>query len=165
LSRDGELQRRDGELQASDGDVQLRPGRREDLEFIRRVHREAMGPHVERVWGRWDEAAQRARILESTDPTTHEIILLGGEEVGCWWVRSHPDALELVRLWILPASQGRGIGSQLVARLCARADRAGVPVRLRVLKANPARRLYEHHGFRIHEETETHFRMRRPAAG
>jgi ribosomal protein S18 acetylase RimI-like enzyme len=35
------------------------------------------------------------------------------------------------------------------------------PIRLFVLKVNPARRLYERLGFQVLEETETHYVMRR----
>ena len=144
--------------------VALRAARSEDLEFLRRVHEAAMRPHVERAFGSWDADEQRRRFSESTDPTSHEIVSLDGAPVGCQWVRVHADALELVRLYLLPEAQGRGVGSQLVAQLCARADRARVPIRLRVLALNPARRLYQRHGFCVTGETETHVLMERVAA-
>jgi ribosomal protein S18 acetylase RimI-like enzyme len=143
--------------------VSLRPGRPDELGFIRRVHRAAMGPHIERVWGEFDEDTQRARLETSTDPEAHDIIELDGHPVGCRWVRRHDEALELVRLWLLPEAQGSGIGSGLVVDLLDEARAARLPVRLRVLKQNPARRLYERHGFRVVEETDTHYRMRAPA--
>lgn len=34
-----------------------------------------------------------------------------------------------------------------------------LPVRLRVLKVNPARRLYERLGFKVVEEADTHYLM------
>ncbi|MDJ0789694.1 MAG: GNAT family N-acetyltransferase [Myxococcota bacterium] len=141
--------------------IELRPGTPADWPHIARCHREAMGPHIEVAWGHFDAEAQRERLEASTDPTQHEIVLLEGRVIGCLWVRTHPDTLELVRLWILPEAQRRGIGGQLVARLCVRADAESLPVRLRVLCKNPARALYERHGFEVVGETETHFQMRR----
>ena len=46
-----------------------------------------------------------------------------------------------------------------------RADRAGVAARLQFLKVNPVRSLDERHGFRIIEESATHYfaERRRPA--
>ena len=139
--------------------IRLRPARYDELEFLRTVHREAMRPHVERTWGSWDEALQTRRFFEKTDPTTHEVIELEGTPIGCQWVRRHPDALELVRLWILPAAQGRGIGTLLVRRVLADAGRTGLRVRLKVMKVNPAHRLYRRLGFVVAGETETHFLM------
>jgi len=139
--------------------ISLRPGVASDLEFLRRVHREAMRPHVERAFGPWDEQAQRKRFDETTDPAAHEIVELDGRPVGCQWVRQHPDALELVRLYLLPEVQGNGIGTQLVAQLCDRAARSGLVVRLRVLRVNPAHRLYLRLGFDVVGETESHHLM------
>ncbi len=138
----------------------LRPATPGDLDFIRRVHAEAMRPHIERTWGAWDEADQRRRLLETTRPESHEIVEVDGEPIGCRWVRAHPDALELVRLWLLPSAQGKGIGAALVRDLLAAAARVRLPVRLRVLKVNPAQRLYRRLGFEDAGEIETHFRMR-----
>jgi GNAT superfamily N-acetyltransferase len=118
-----------------------------------------MRPHVERTWGAWDEADQRRRFDETTDPTTHEIVLLGDEPVGCQWVREHDDSLELVRVYLLPEHQGRGVGTRLVARLRRRAADAGLPLRLRVLRESPARRLYARLGFVETAETEWHVEM------
>ena len=118
-----------------------------------------MRPHVEQAFGRWDDDAQRERFSATTDPATHEIVQVAGEPVGCLWVREHPDALELVRLYLLPQVQNRGLGSALLVGLLDRARREGRGVRLRVLKQSPARRFYERHGFVVVDETEAHHRM------
>ena len=114
-------------------------------------------------WGSWDEDAQRERFFETTDPATHEVIERDGEPVGCRLVRRHADKLELVRLWLLPHAQREGIGTRLVSELIRDAAQNGLPVQLRVLKVNPARRLYARLGFRIIGENETHLRMRHDA--
>jgi ribosomal protein S18 acetylase RimI-like enzyme len=107
----------------------------------------------------WDETAQRRWFYEKTDPTTHDLIEVDGTPVGCQWVRRWPDALELVRLWILPEAQGRGVGTLLVRRLKKEAGEAGVRVRLKVMKVNPAHRLYRRLGFEVTGETNTHLLM------
>ena len=139
--------------------IRLRPATHDDLEFLRTLHDEAMRPHVERTWGAWDAADQKKRFYATTDPSTHEIIELRGEPVGCCWVRRHPDALELVRLYVMPAVQGRGIGTHMVRRLLSDARRSGLRVRLRVMKVNPAQRLYRRLGFAVTGESETHYTM------
>jgi len=141
--------------------ITLRPAITSDMVFLRRVHREAMRPHVEGTWGSWDEDVQRRRFYESTDPATHEIIEVSGEPVGCQWVRQHPDALELVRLYLLHEAQGHGIGTHLVTALCQQAARQGLLVRLRVMRVNQAQRLYRRLGFKVVGETETHLYMER----
>ena len=49
----------------------------------------------------------------------------------------------------------------LMALHIEEADERGVPIRLQVLKVNPASDLYERLGFRKIEVTETHIRMER----
>jgi ribosomal protein S18 acetylase RimI-like enzyme len=43
----------------------------------------------------------------------------------------------------------RGIGSRILADLLTEAQSAGVAVRLTVIEVNPARALYERHGFQL----------------
>jgi GNAT superfamily N-acetyltransferase len=141
--------------------VAVRPATGADLDFILRVHAESMRPHIEAQWGVWDEQQQRERIFKSTRPETHRIIEAESKPVGCYWIREHPGELELVRLYLLAPWQGRGIGSSILGDLCAEADGLGLPMRLRVLQKNPARRLYERFGFRVIDQTDSHRIMRR----
>ena len=91
------------------------------------------------------------------------IVELDHEPIGCLWVHSFPDALELERLQLLPEVQGRGIGTHLVERLIATASAAGKSVRLQVFRTSPAQRLYARLGFEVLDRTETHEIMERPA--
>jgi len=129
-----------------------------DEAFLRRLHRLAMGPHVEAAWGSWDDDEQAGHFAkEAVDQ--HEVVLLDGRPIGCLLVQRAADALVLSRIWLLPSEQNRGFGSQLVRQVCERAAREGLPVRLRVLKANPAHRLYRRLGFSVTHESETHLSM------
>ena len=61
---------------------------------------------------------------------------------------------------VLKAFRGRGIGTQLIESVKAKAFSEGLPVTLRVLKVNPARIWYERLGFVMAEERETHYYMK-----
>ena len=52
-----------------------------------------------------------------------------------------------------------GLGSALVGDLLALAASRNLPLRLRVLRVNPARRLYERLGFAQSGESATHYEM------
>jgi ribosomal protein S18 acetylase RimI-like enzyme len=138
--------------------ITLRPATAADLPFLQRLHRESMGPHVLAQWGTWDDVEQ-AKHFAKVAPEEHEIILEDGHPIGCLLVRETPELLGLSRIWIAPEAQGRGIGTRLVRELCDRAARAGLPLQLRCMKVNPAQRLYRRLGFRVLDETETHFLM------
>jgi ribosomal protein S18 acetylase RimI-like enzyme len=73
--------------------------------------------------------------------------------------------VEIAGLQILPAYQGRGLGSDVVSRLVAEAHVAGLPVELGVEHDNPrARALYERLGFIAtgHDDDETRMRLDPP---
>jgi ribosomal protein S18 acetylase RimI-like enzyme len=71
----------------------------------------------------------------------------------------------LANIRVTPAQQGQGLGTAIIANILEEARQANLAVRLRVLKVNPARGLYERLGFRVVEETPTHYVMRAlPAA-
>ena len=69
--------------------------------------------------------------------------------------------MRLAEIELLPAWQGRGIGSSIVRWLMKEAATAGKPLTLRVLHVNErARALYERLGFRPFKEIETHVYLR-----
>jgi len=89
------------------------------------------------------------------------VIQVGGVDVGELLVEERPDCLFVVRLALLPAWQGRGIGSAVVGMLVNRARELGTAVVLDVLRVNSrAVRLYESLGFVRIGESEIDVSMR-----
>jgi GNAT superfamily N-acetyltransferase len=136
-----------------------RPANAADWELLYEIMRQSLGPYIEQAWGIWDEVAQRKRFGEVTRIEHHSILELDGKPIGCVCVKPSDVEIRLVRLFIVPPFQNRGYGTRILIGILASADRNGLPVRLRVLRVNPARRLYERHGFVVAGETETHYTM------
>ena len=130
----------------------------ENFEFAYAVKRAAMGPHVRPKWG-WDDGEQRAIMREKWEAKRCYAIRVGAETVGLVALDEREDEIELSEFYIKPSMHGRGIGTEVLHEVFERARASGLPVRLRVLKWNPAARLYERHGFRVTSETEDHFYM------
>jgi GNAT superfamily N-acetyltransferase len=141
-----------------------RPAADADLPLIFSILRASLGPYVEQTWGVWDEAAQRKRFDEVTRAADHEILETDELPIGCLCLKTSDAEVQLVRLFILPEFQNHGFGTRILREVLALADGQSLPIRLRVLRVNPARRLYERHGFAVVEETETHYTMVRPAS-
>ena len=129
--------------------VELRQASPADADFIYRLIETTMRSYVEQVWGSFSEENNRKNIAETIAAKNYSIIRCRGEDVGAISVERHPDFVKLSQLFILPQHQNRGIGTSLVRELASEAQQAGMPVRLRVLRNNPARRLYERLGFRV----------------
>lgn len=87
-----------------------------DFEFIYEVTRVTMQTYVEQTWGNWVDFEQRTIIYDSINLSTHQIIQLDGQDVGCLAVEIHPSYMQLTKLYVLPNFQRRGIGTVLIRR-------------------------------------------------
>jgi GNAT superfamily N-acetyltransferase len=92
--------------------------------------------------------AQRLSYADAYPGAEHSLILEDGRPVGRLLLWRGPAEIRLVDISLLPAARGRGIGSLLLRRLLQECAAARSPLRLQVLTANPARRLYLRLGFR-----------------
>jgi len=119
-----------------------------------------MKEHIERTSG-WDDREQETWFRGRFDSGEMHVVLYDGERVGSISVDREPGRITLAGIVIAPPYQRRGIGTWLVQSLLAEADAARIPVELRVLKGNPAKRLYERLGFVQVGEIETLDVMRR----
>jgi ribosomal protein S18 acetylase RimI-like enzyme len=136
----------------------LRPATEQDYTFLWSLHKAALGPHVAKVYG-WDETLQAQLFRERFDPARRSIIVVADQDVGVLEVTEGEDGVFLDTIEIMPEHQGRGLGGTVTGDVVRNAHAAGLPVTLRVLKVNPARRLYERLGFVEIGQTETHFIM------
>jgi ribosomal protein S18 acetylase RimI-like enzyme len=137
-------------------DVTLRPVCPEDEVFLYRLYRSTRIQEVA-AWG-WDSAQQEAFLrmqfraqqqhyeAQFLDPR-HTIIEKKGKPIGRLYIDQGPKEFVLVDISLLPEYRGTGIGRYLIGRLQEEAARMNRPVRLHVLRGNPASRLYEQLGF------------------
>ena len=111
-----------------------------------------MRPDLERL-GRYDPVRVRQRFLDAFAPEHTRVIVVDGEDVGLIAVRGEPDAVWIEHFYLAPGSQGRGLGSAVLAAVLVEASVGEErPFRLNVLQGSPARRLYERNGFVLERE-------------
>jgi ribosomal protein S18 acetylase RimI-like enzyme len=75
------------------------------------------------------------------------IILLSNEPIGLLKVARDGREWRLIQIQIVPEKQGLGLGGWIIQNLIAEVMEAGASLKFSVLKANPARHLYERLGF------------------
>lgn len=138
----------------------LRPATEADYDFLYALHVATMKEHVTAVWG-WDEVAQQDMFRQRFDPALRQVIVVSGWDAGMLEVRWSETEVFIANVLIAPAFQRRGIGAAILRDILDEADARGLPVLLRVLHGNSARRLYERLGFVVTEETPERFYMRR----
>ena len=139
-------------------DIGLRSATHDDSEFVYQTKKAALGKYIAQTWG-WDEQFQREYHRKDFDPSVIQIVTLQDKDIGWVIFTRSDDQIQINDLYILPEYQRRGIGSHLLSKLLEEAREKHIPVRLGVLKVNPARRFYEKLGFRVVGETETHYQM------
>lgn len=76
------------------------------------------------------------------------IIEQDAQPVGRVYFEQTAKELRLMEITLLTAARNRGIGGAIGSVLLRHAHAAGIPMGLHVEPFNPARRLYERHGFR-----------------
>ena len=141
--------------------ITLRPATADDLPFARALYLDNMRAVTERVLV-WDEARQTASFDARFVPAEVDIVVLDGEDIGWMQVAENEEALFLKQFFVHPDHQRRGIGTGLLRALIGRAAQAGKAVTLGVVKGNPARSLYERHGFRVTSEDQYKVYMKKP---
>lgn len=90
----------------------------------------------------------REQVAGAVEHSTTYVIEVDGERAGRLRVVRAPDHWELAGIQLLPAHQGRGLGTHLIEQFLGDARAAGLPAQVRVEADNPgALRLYERLGF------------------
>ncbi len=103
--------------------------------------------------------AQRQHYDESYPQAESGIILRDDRPVGRMLVDRTAREITLIDIALLPEHRNAGIGTDLIQELLAEAAAARKPVRLHVLKSNPALRLYERLGFSRVGDQSMYFEM------
>jgi ribosomal protein S18 acetylase RimI-like enzyme len=140
-------------------EVTTRPALESDADFARGVHHQAYRDVVERQFGRWIDAEQDQFFAKAWDASRYDILLCDGEPCGYTSIEERDVAVIVRELVVLPAFQGRGVGSTILRNSIERARGRGIPVHLGVLHQNRAQELYRRLGFREIGRMATHFLM------
>jgi GNAT superfamily N-acetyltransferase len=130
----------------------LRPADETDRDFVRLIYFSTQRHIIEALFGWRGDDVEEEKFASFYDMSATSIIVYDGVDVGWTTVQTRPDHIELEHLYLTPARQGHGIGSNIVHSLIEHAQVAALPLRLATAKMNRARRLYERLGF---VETET----------
>jgi ribosomal protein S18 acetylase RimI-like enzyme len=150
--------------------ISLRPFRPDDQDFLFTLYSSTRLHEIAGLG--WPEAQQemflrmqftaQQRWYESVyGQSEHQIVELDGRSIGHQMVLRENDSVLLVDISLLVEHRGRGIGGGLVRDLIRQCTSDHIPLRLRVLKTNPALRLYERLGFIHTGEDQMYLQMER----
>jgi ribosomal protein S18 acetylase RimI-like enzyme len=139
--------------------VTLQRAKAEHYDFALHLYLLGMRPYMEEL-NVWDEQQQRASFAAQWKREEVRIISVDGKDVGWLQVADLPTEIRLQKFFVSPQFQRHGIGSEVLSDLLVTWRSTGKKIVLKVLKNNPARRLYERLGFSVAAEAGVIFRMR-----
>ena len=111
--------------------ITVRKATCEDSDFAYQAKKASFRQYAEKVWG-WDESEQQRLHEKRFDVRSFEIIQYNGNEVGVLCIVEEPDRLIVNQLFILPEYQSKGIGKVCMQIVIQRANKAALPIRLKV---------------------------------
>jgi ribosomal protein S18 acetylase RimI-like enzyme len=119
-----------------------------------------MSQHLEEVGWSMSEEEHMKRVMKNFD--CGHMIWSDDIVIGFIKYKEHLKSFDIIQFQISPEHQGKGLGKQVLNLMEAQAQNAGKGLSLKVLKANPAKRLYERFGFEIVDEDEFEYFMEKP---
>jgi ribosomal protein S18 acetylase RimI-like enzyme len=148
--------------------IELRPATPDDSAFLFSVYRSSRlddltnldwtGEQIEDFLAKQYEAQER--FLKTDYPHAEELIVLrAGDRVGQMLIERGERELRMVDLALLPEHRNAGIGSHLIGRLLAEAEKSGSGFRVQVMRTNPAVGLFERLGLVRTGETGSHYQL------
>lgn len=137
----------------------FRPCVLDDFDFLFMLKKDNFRRYIEEIWG-WNEEEQKNRLKE--DLKIHldhkKIILLDDKPIGVYVTHfTEKGDLFINEISILKEYQNKGIGTNIISKQLK--ENKGTRKILQVFKNNPAKKLYEKLGFKVYNETETHYQM------
>jgi ribosomal protein S18 acetylase RimI-like enzyme len=153
--------------------ISLRPALPEDQAFLFTLYASTRAPEISGFgWSREQQEtflrvqynAQRGWYETAFPQAEEQIVELDHAPIGRMIVWKAGDgASTLVDISLLPEHRGHGIGGGLIRDLLEQCKKADIPLRLQVLRTNPAARLYQRLGFHKVGEDDLYFQMQASA--
>jgi len=122
--------------------LQLRQALETDLPALAQLHEEGLRPYAE-VFYRWDPRTFAGEFR----PSEGRVLEWRSEVAGFYLIQSREDHLFLAELHVDSRLRNHGLGALLARCALAEAEAEALPLRLWVLRNNPARQLYLRLGF------------------
>lgn len=146
----------------------LRPSSPADHEFLFRLYADTRWAEIAPLG--WNKAQQEAflRMQFNAQQRWYEtvyagadqqIVMLDDQPAGRLLIHQATHAATLVDISLLSQYRGRGLGTILLNELLEQCRRSSLPLRLQVLRTNPAQRLYARLGFRGIGEDQLYLQM------
>ncbi len=134
----------------------IRQAKADDIELLDKIHAENMRNYVEKVYP-WNPQLFRACFI----PENYQVIEKKRQILGFIKVVTSKTDIYLAEIQIDRQHQKQGIGTNLIQSIIKQAQSQNKKLWLKIVKGNPAEKLYARLGFTVFEESSTHKKMRK----
>lgn len=128
-----------------------------DMAFLYQLRVQTMSEHLDIAGLAMDKNKHMARIEEAF--TDSHIILYKNTAIGLIKLGLVADNLHIRQFQIMPHAQNKGIGTQVLKVVKSQGLKLKRDVSLNVLLKNPAKSLYEKHGFKVISQNDLEYQM------
>ena len=142
--------------------VLRRAAAKSDIDYLLALRKGAMDEHLRNSGASTGEEEHFARLMYGFEHA--QVLEVNGARIGLLKVVRQPPAWELIQIQLENQYRGSGLGTELLEQLIEEAAKGGCDMKLSVLKANPAKGLYERLGFEVIGQDEYEYQMYRSAA-
>jgi N-acetylglutamate synthase-like GNAT family acetyltransferase len=136
----------------------LRAGEANDEIWMFDLFRRTMQHYIDEAWG-WDELLQREGFLSSLPIRQFQLLESQEQLIGGFHVSEKLDHFLLDMILVEPDHQRQGWGAIMAGEIRRTAEKNQKPVRLSVLKTNPAVDFHYKLGFEEIEQDEHSIKM------
>ncbi len=140
-------------------DFKTRQGVIADKKWLYKLYCSTMRAYIEQTWG-WDEEFQRKGFQTNLHPTKFRIVIVNDNDVGAYLVNEENNHYWLEMLLVCKKMQGKGLGTAIIKKIQAQSEKNDKPLKLSVLKVNPAKEFYSSLGFCVCDQDESFFKMK-----
>ena len=129
-----------------------------DIGFLLDLRKKSMSEHLLKAGLDYNDEQHLARINEYFSDTY--LLYLGQKAIGIVKLGLLPDRWHIRQFQILPTYHGKGIGTNVLKLIQAKAAERNVGITLNVLLKNPALQLYQRMGFQVIGENNLEYQMK-----
>ena len=138
--------------------LKLKKGAAADQDWLYLLFRSTMQQHIANAWG-WDERFQKESFNTSLPAANFQILTEFDTKVGGFHLSDKSDHIALDMILVEPLFQRKGYGFFMMESIKKQASASKKPIKLSVLKTNPAIEFHKACGYVIIDSDSQSIKM------